>query len=68
MRHKKNAPTGQGQGRISYTSISYHNAHRLSRAAEIILLALQAPDHANHLYNQLDQTLRAYYNEGRAKA
>ena len=51
-------------------ALSYHAALRLSMAAEIIVLALQTPDHADHLrracYDRLEQVLRQHYREGRA--
>ena len=72
MRYKKEAPAGQTaqKGAKSNTGISYTQAPRLSIAAEIILLALQVPDHADRLrrayWNRLEQVLQRHYEEVRA--
>lgn len=71
MKHIKKAPTaGTAQGRLLSMNQSYRTDPRLSMAGEIILLALQVPDHAERLraacWDKLETTLRAYYREGRA--
>ena len=66
----KKAPTGQVQGPTIKTTALYQTAPRLSTATEIILLTLQAPEHADRLrwacFERLDQVLRQHYTESRA--
>lgn len=68
MTRKKEAPTRQGQGQLLHTSLSYHTAPPLSMAAQIILLAMQCPVHADRLraacWNKLEAVLRRYYDRG----
>lgn len=72
-RAKKAAPTAgtvKGQPTFNNATVIYHTAPALSTAVKIILLAMQAPAHADRLrracWDRLEQVLRRYYDGGRA--